>query len=226
MSWSLQDCQNQIASELDQSATAPASSSSDWLIRLNALNRANLDWANTSEWECLKKVHNGRVSLAGGASYILPVDFAKLDGFPIIMWDGSTANEFPVIDASKNSLHDESEKFVNIFDNMKDTKVMFIHANTLSSGASVQFTYYKSTATLSTASDVIECPDPTFLVQRALYYLYKSREDGRFPEAKVESDKILARMLENEASKGLAYEDRRIPNWNEERYSFRIGRDG
>ena len=226
MSWSLQDIQNQIAGEMDQSATAPTAGGTDWNIRLNAINRALIDWSVSNEWNALKVVHNGIISTStGNASYVLPTDFSKLESYPRIVSDGQAAYDFPVINPSKNNEHTDSEKFVNILGSNSGTKVMFIHTNALVSGASVQFIYWKSPATLSSATDISDCPDPTFLVQRALYLLYKGREDGRFPEAKVEADRILARMIENENSLGLAYEDRRVPNQLEEKYNFRIGRD-
>ena len=224
--WSVQDLQNQIASELDQSQVAPTAGGSDWNMRLNALNRSLFDWANSNDWESLKVVHNGIISTStGNASYVLPGNFSKIDGFPRIVWDGITLNEFPVVDPSKNTQYADSEKFVNILGNDADGKVMFIHS-TLVSGASVQFTYWKSPMTLSGATQTTECPDPTFLLQRALYYIYKGAEDGRFPEAKVESDRILARMIENENSLGVANKDRNIPNELTEKWHFRIGRDG
>ncbi len=225
MNWTLLDAETQIASEMDQSATAPTVGGTDWNIRKNALNRALFDWENTNDWDCLKVVHNGKISTStGNATYALPSNFKKLDGLPGIVWDGSTFNEFPVVDPSRNSLYFDTDKFVNIFDNSKDGKYMYIHGVTLISGASVQFTYYKSPQSLASAIDVIEVPDPTYLVQRALYYIYKGREDGRFPEAKVEAERILARMMENEASRGFAYKDRSIPNQLEDQ-GFRIGRD-
>jgi len=222
--YTLQDAQEQIASEMDQSATAPTAGGTDWNIRKNALNRALIDYENSSDWDNLKVVYNSKVTAAGFATLGLPTNFKKLDGFPGIVWDGSTFNEFPVVDPSTNRLYLDSDKYVNVFTNEGDGKYMYIHASTLSSGASVQFTYYKSPQSLASATNVIECPDPTFIVQRALYYIYKGREDGRFPEAKVEADRILARMIENEASRGLAYKDRSIQNQLEQK-GFRIGRD-
>lgn len=221
MSYSLQDAQEIISSEMDQSPTAPTNGGTDWNIRTNALNRALIDWENSNEWDALKVVYNSKVTVAGFATLGLPGNFKKLDGFPRIVWDGASCQDFQVIDPSINGQYTDSDRFVNVFDNSRDGKSMYIHANTLSSGASVQFTYYKSPMTLSSATDIIEVPDPTYVVQRALYYIYKGREDGRFPEAKVEADKILARMMENEASRGLAYKDRSIPVSS----GFRIGRD-
>lgn len=220
MSWSLYEIQKQIASEVDQSDSPPSEGSLDWNTRLSAINRSLIDWSNSNEWSCLKAVHNGLVSVSGGASYVLPVDFAKIQSYPRIVSDGSTMYEFPVVDPSKNTIYNDTDKFVNILGN----SVMYIHAPTLSSGASVQFVYWKSPASLASGSQVSEIPDPTYLVQRSLYYIYKGAEDGRFPEAKVEADRILARMIENENSQGLAYVDRNIPDQLGQR-NFRIGRD-
>jgi hypothetical protein len=224
MKYTLQDAQEQISSEMDQSPTAPTAGGTDWNIRKNALNRALIDFDNSNDWDCLKVVYNSKVTAAGFATLGLPADFKKLDGYPGIVWDGATFNEFQVVDPSTNRLYNDSDKYINIFDNPSDGKRMYIHASTLASGASVQFTYYKSPQSLASATNIIECPDPTYIVQRALYYIYKGREDGRFPEAKVEADRILARMIENEASRGLAYKDRSIQN-DLERRGFRIGRD-
>jgi hypothetical protein len=221
--WTVQTIQDQIALEVDQSSSSPTEGGTDWDIRVGLMNRSLIDWRDSYDWDSLKKVHNGLVSVSGGASYVLPTDFNKLDGYPRITWDGTTTDNFPVIDPSKNQNYVDSDNFVNLFTNGRDGKVMYIHSNTLSSGASVQFTYWKSPVSLASASDVIEVPDPTFIVQRSLYYLYKGREDGRFPEAKLESEKILARMIENENTRGYAYADRRIPNELNEKYSFRIG---
>lgn len=226
MAWSLLDLQNQIASEIDQSPTAPTQGGTDWNIRANALNRSLFDWSESYDWRVLLKVHNGVVSTStGNASYALPTDFRKLDGFPRITWDGTNTASFTPIDATKNIQYVDTDKYVNILGNDRDNKVLYIHVPTLSSGASVQFTYWKSPQSLASATNLTECPDPTFLVQRSLYYLYKGREDGRFPEAKEESDRILSRMIENENTLGQAHNDNRVPNWNESRYGFKIGRD-
>lgn len=221
MAWSLVDLQNQIANEMDQSATAPTTGGTDWNIRLNALNRSLFDWGEAYDWGVLKKVYNGLVSTSSAnASIAMPADFRKLDGFPVI-----AGEQFTPIDVTRNGEYSSIDKVVNILGNDRDNKVLFVRGASLSSGASIQFTYWASPVSLSTTTSLTECPDPTFLAQRALYYLYKGREDGRFPEAKVEADRILARMIENENTLGQAHSDNRIHNWNESRYGFKIGRD-
>jgi hypothetical protein len=223
--YTLQSLQDAISNEVDQSATGPTNGGTDWNIRLNLLNRAQKDWSETYDWSALLKVFNGNVTADSFVTLSLPVDFKKIDGYPLITWDGSSTNQFPVIDYSKRTQYSDSDRFVSILGNDSEGQSLIIHAGSLSSGASVQFTYYSSPVSLSSAGSLTQCPDGTYLIQRALYYLYKGREDGRFPEAKKEADKILARMIENQNTLGLAHEDNRIPRWEETHYSFRLGRD-
>lgn len=221
----LNDIQTLIAVEIDQSSSAPTDGGTDWNIRTSLINRSLKDWSESYDWKALLKTHNGLVSVAGLASYSLPADFKKLDGYPLITWDGSTTDEFPVIDQTKRTQYVDSDKYTYVMGNDSDGQFLYIHVSTLSSGASVQFTYYSSPVSLVSSGSISMCPDSTYLVQKTLYYLYKGREDGRFPEAKAEADRILARMIETENTLGQSHNDNRIPRWEESRYSFRIGRD-
>jgi len=207
----LQDIQTHIAFEIDGNATI-SSSSADWGSRIFPINRALFDWADTYDWKQLLKVHHGVVSTStGNASYAMPSNFRRMMGFPKIIYDGVTDTDFPIIAPYRNyEMNLNSDKFVNVIGNDKDGNTMVINAPTLASGASVQFTYYAFPASLASTGQITECPDPTFIIQRALYYIYKSREDGRFPEAKVESEKLLARMIENENNLGVGYADRYV----------------
>ena len=226
MSYSLQDIQNAIAAEVDQSATAPTAGSTDWLIRNNFINRSLIDWSESYEWEAMKKVHNGVISTStGNASYALPSDFKKIDGFPQITADGITTYSYPVNDPTNNTRYSGTDRLVNILGNNTDGKVMYILGGALSSGASVQFTYYASPQSLASATNIVPMKDPTYLVQRSLYYILKSREDGRFPEAKTESDRILMRMIEEENTLGQSNVNRSVSVFPEGYKSWRIGRD-
>lgn len=222
MAWTLQDIQQNIASETDGNATI-SSSSTDWANRLVPINRALFDWAETYDWRDLLKVHNGIISTStGNASYSLPADFRKMEGFPIIAVD-SSKNNFVVVDPGRNYQYNSRDKYVNILGNKATGQVMFINPSTLSSGTSVQFTYWANPMSLSSVGQIVECSDPTYVVQKALYYIYKSREDGRFPEAKTEADRIMSRLIENENTLGFGSVDRRVNSSAQS--SFRIGRD-
>ena len=226
MAWSVNDIQLQIASEIDQSDSTPDQGGTDWNIRLNYINRAQLDWAKSYDWSSLLKVHNGLVSTSSAnASYALPVDFEKIDGYAHIVADGSTTFDFPVDSPSRSNLYTSSDKWVSILGNARDNRVMYINSNTLVSGASVQFTYYAAPVSLASASQLVECPDPSYIVQRSLYYIHKSNEDARFPEAKAEADRILARLIESENTLPLSHMDRSVRRGIGRLASFRYGRD-
>lgn len=227
MSWTVTDIQNQIAHEIDQSASAPSEGGTDWNIRLGLINRSLRDWAETYDWDDLKKIYNGVISTStGNASLALPAGFRKLDEYPRIMSDGSTAYDFPQVDPSNNHRYVDTDKYVNILGDESNGRTMYIHAGTLVSGASVHFTYWAYPASLASASNVAEIPDASYLVQKTLYYIYKGREDGRFPEAKVEADRILARMIENQNSRGMASTDRRVGVYQDPYKTWRVGDSG
>lgn len=219
--WTVDEIQEQISSEIDQSSVAPTTSDTDWSIRLNLINRSLKDWADSYEWESLKKIYNGRISTStGNASVSLPSNFKKIDGYVRI-----PDYDLQIVNPTENLLYTDTDKYANVLGNEVDGKTLHINAGTLASGASIQFTYYAFPASLTTTTQVSEIPDPTYLVQRTLYYLYKGREDGRFPEAKVESDRILARMIENENTKGWGEKDRRVHVYSHPFRDFRVGRD-
>lgn len=219
----LTDIQTHIAFEIDGNATI-SSSSSDWGSRIFPINRAIKDWGDSYDWRELLKTHFGNITTAGNASYSLPSNFKRMMGFPKIIYDGVTDQDFPIISPARNyEMNLDSDKFVNLIGNDNSGQFMVINSPTLASGASVSFTYYASPVSLASTGQITDCPDPTYIVQRALYYIYKAREDGRFPEAKVEADRILSRMIENENSLGIGYADRYVQT--PIMRSFRIGRD-
>lgn len=227
MSWTVTDIQTAIANEADKSSTPPTTGDGEWTIRLNLINRALRDWAESYDWDTLKKIHNGAISTAtANASYSLPSDFRRLDSYVRIVGDGRSAFDYPADNVTENIKYNDTDKFVNILGNPASGYVMYINGGTLVSGASVQFSYYAFPATLATTTQVAEVPDPTFLVQRTLYYLYKVAEDARFPEAKQESDRILARMIENENVKGWGNSERSVKVFKHPYRNWRVGNNG
>lgn len=223
MAWTLYDIQKAIAYEVDGNASI-SPSSRDWGERLVPINRALIDWSEAYDWSQLKKVHNGLISTASAnASYAMPSDLRRLDGYPTITWDGRTTDNFKIVDPANNYQYGINDLYVNLLGSDSSGYVMYINAPGLVSGASVQFTYWAQPSSLTTQTQTTECPDPSFVSQKAMYYIYKQREDPRFPEAKSEADRILARMVENEATKGTGYVDRRVNS--SPLANFRIGRD-
>ncbi len=102
---------------------------------------------------------------------------------------------------------------------------MVVKGCDLTSGASVQVPYYSSAGSLASPANITLCPNPDYLVQRTVAYIWEAREDARFPQAKVEAEKILRNMIEYENVFGEAAVHSRVKVWEESHNDFRWGRN-
>lgn len=188
------------------------------------INMAQREWAETYDWRSLYREYNMVVSTStGNASIALPANFRKSAGTPQITYDGTTTLNFHEIRAEERTTQKASSKYVYFLGDQNTNFTMVINAGTLASGASVFVPYRASLASLVSPADIAMCPNPEYLVQRSLAYIWESRSDARFPQAKAESDKILQKMLEYEQTYGEGMIDS-IQTADEKYYNFRWGR--
>lgn len=227
MSWALSEIQNQIASEIDQDANAPAIDSNDYALRRTFINRSLQDWAETSDWPVLFTEFNSRTSVGSSLATIsMPTDFRKPSSFVKITWDGSSTVEYPEIDPKTIEQYLVTDKFIYFLKGSGPTVNMIIHPGSIVSGASIYIPYQRSPGSLASPVSTSVIPDDTYLVQKTLYYLYKATEDSRFQEADQKAELILQRMLESEFTVSVANQSDRIKTWLETKHSFRIGESG
>jgi len=186
---------------------------------------AQNEWAESYDWKCLYKEDNSVVSTStGNTSVALPSDFRKLAGQPKITYDGATTRDFSEIKPQQTRQYSSTSRYVYILGNPADNYTMVINAGTLASGASVMVPYYAAAASLASPVNITMCPNPEYLVQRTLAYVWESRGDERFPQAKLEADKQLKRMLEFEQTYGPGYYDRVRTHERTEWNNFRWGK--
>ena len=214
---------------MDQSSTAPTNTSNDWNLRLKYINMAQAEWAELYDWQALYKEFNTRTStISGNTSITLPTDYRKLASFPRISPDGVNAVDFPEVRPQEKSKYLSSDRFISILGDPNRNYTMVVHGGNsngqLVSGASIFVSYYASAVSLVSPADISMCPNPEFLVRRSVALLWESREDGRFPQAKQEAEKILQRMLEFENVHSEASTFDRVRTVEETRYNFRWGR--
>lgn len=220
---SLNDIIVKISAIVSQT-TDVTNTSDEYGLWRSYINMAQKEWAETYDWPSLYKEYNGLTTALGtsaqAATITLPADFRKLAGFPKITHSAATSDEYGQIDPEQKTRMASDAYYCFL---LKDggSNYLVVSPGTLSSGASVYVPYWRSPASLCSPTDIIDCPNPDYLVSRVIALIWESREDARFPQAKVEADKILARLLESEMAQGYAY-DQRITT-PEERRSFRIG---
>ncbi len=220
------DLQSRIASVVDLDVDAPTAGGDDWNLRLKFLNRAQSRWEEAYHWRALYKESYTNASLAtGNASISMPTDFKKLAGYPRIIRDSTEiSREYAEIDPQARGMYSEVERYCYVMGEESGGYNLIIHPGSMSSGASVYYPYWAHAASLASPANVSMCPDPEYLVTDAIGQLWESREDPRYPEMKLESDRRLAQMIENENTRGYGYDNKAsVPE--ETKYSFRMGRD-
>ena len=217
----LQEIQDRLSAALDQDSSVTAGAG-DWDLRLKYINMAQTEWSQFYDWQVLYKEYP--ISTGSLASITLPTDFRKLATYPRIYAD-NTIYQYDEVRPQERFEKESSSKYVYIMGNVKDGYTMVLNPQP-TSVVSISIPYYCTPASLASPSDVTVVPDGNYLVHRALAYITMGADDTRFTISAAEADKLMARMLEREAthSEG-AEEGSRIRTVEEKRYSFRIGRD-
>ncbi len=228
MALNVNELQSRVSSMVNQSVTPPTQGSDEWNLFLKFLNRAQDEFSELYDWQALFKEYSTLTSTStGNTSIAMPADFRKLASFPRITTDGDS-RDYAEIRPQERGNKISSDKFIYFLGNPNSSYTMVVHSGSsngqLSSGASIVVPYYSSLQSLASALDVTGVPDANYLVQRTVSLIWEAREDGRFPEAKAEAEKILQRMLERENVHSEASTASRVRT-SEELSGFRIGRD-
>jgi hypothetical protein len=207
MADNLQTIQDMIASEADQTAVKVVGDS-DWDLRNTYINWSQRDFGEAYNWRSLTKEVYSIISQAtGNATIPLPWDYRKPAGYFSAVWDGSITQEYTLIDITRKSQYSSEEKYVVEVGNPRNGYSFVANPPSFVSGASIHYTYHACLPSLASPADISMCPDAEYLVQRSLFYLYRARSDPRFQEAAARSDLILARLIENEESRGEAFDN-------------------
>lgn len=158
----------------------------------------------------------------GNASIVLPTDFRKLAGYPLITFDGTTTDQYPEVLPQEDG-YDANERRIWLLGNPNSRYIMRVFGATLASGASVKVPYFAAAVSLASPADISEVPNSEYLVQDCIAQLWESREDPRFPQAKADADRLLQNMLTFEQTHNKASDWNRVKTWEETKYGMRWG---
>lgn len=224
MSLNVTELQKRINAIVQEDSDSPTAGGEDWNLYLKYLNMSQTEWQESYEWPSLYKEVNTMTSQStGNVTVSMPSDFRKIDGFLKIVDGTNTTGTYSQIDPQKRDQFASTDKYFFVL-GYPGSYSMVINPGTHSSGASIFYSYWANANSLASPTDVSMCPEPDYLVQRSIAYLWETRDDPRFVQAKTESSRILTRMLENELTKGHSYDDR-IQTREEANFGFRLGRD-
>jgi len=220
------ELQSRVASVVDLDQNTSNLDSDDQALRRQYMNRSLTEWAEAHNWKQLFAEYNMRISTSSGnASVVMPNDFRKLAGYVKITHDGSTTDLFSDVRPEDDNQYVDTDKRVLVLGSPNGGYVLRVLGATLTSGASVKVPYYRSAASLATTTSIADVPNPEYIVQRTVAYVWEARGDERFPLAKAEAEKILANMIEyeNVFPRGADYDH--VKSVEQTRYNFRIGRN-
>ncbi len=223
---SLDNIQARVAAVADQNENTSDIDTADYSLRREYINMSQREWSETYDWQALYKENNSLISTnTANASVALPGDFRKLAAEPLITYDGATSSNFPEIRAQEIRTYDPTVNYVYILGNQADNYTMVVNTDAImASGASIHLPYYASPASLVSPANIAMCPNPEYLVQRTLAYIWEGQADVRFQQARAEADKILEKMLEFEQTFGESYYDRVNTTERNQFNNFRWGK--
>lgn len=222
MAYDTNEIQARVASLVDQSTTPPTAGGAEWNLRLKYINRAYEEWANAYEWEALRQTQYSTVTAS--ASISLPGNFHKMAAFPLLYNGVTGGEEWPEIQPNEKKLYSDTDKYFYLLGNRGNGFTMVWNPGTLASGASLFIQYYSFPSSLASPADVPVIPDPEFLVERSIAYVFESRSDARFQEIEAKAREKLLLMVDNENAKARTYKNT-IETPERLYFGFRFGRD-
>jgi hypothetical protein len=223
-----------IGATVNQDPTQPTDGGSDWLLWMNLLNRSQIEWAESADWEQLKKtVARSLVIPSGGsmASIGLPLDFRKLGGPVINYSSGVTGGEaWPELRPELQLEFKPTDKWFYVQgDPSAGYSLQWNPGSTVNvgaSGATISITYYSMPTSLTSSTQYPLVPDSEFLTQRTIAYVLEARSDPRYQDEEQKARERLLTMVGNaDDAKYTSYVSPQPVTNSLRRSSFRVGRN-
>ena len=220
---------------VNQSSTPPPDGNADWLLWLAFINRSQVEWAESNDWEQLKKTYYATVSLGTGysmASIGLPLDYRKLAG-PIVNWSSNISGGETWAEILPERKEEYSHDIDKVFWTQGDPSNGYsLQWNVVywtmagGSGATIEINYYSMPTSLASGTQYPVVPDSEFLTQRTIAYVLESRSDPRYQDEEQKARERLVQMIENaNAAKYNSYVNPIKILTPENKSNFRFGRN-
>ncbi len=217
-----------IGATVNQDPTPPSDGGADFMLWMSFLNRAQVEWAESYDWEELRKVFYPQIGGTTNVTIALPLDFRKLSA-PILNYsvgiqDGQPWMEEP---ADRLQFHNlQNDRFFVVTGEPFGGHFMQWYPATLASGASIAIPYYSMPTSLASATQIPVMPDSEYMAQRVIAYVLESRSDPRYQDEENKARERLLNMVNNaQVMKFNSYENPIRIMTSENRRAFRLGRN-
>lgn len=216
-----------VAATVNQEADSPSVGSAEYTLWIEYINRAIDEWGQAHDWDALRKTFFPEVIGIATASVRLPDNFRKLSG-PVKLHFANEENpkEFPIELPERTGMHNASSEYVTITGDSSVGQSLLFHPATLASGASLEVPYFSTPTYVSNATQITPVPDPQFLIDRVIAYIFESRSDPRFQIVESKARDKMLTMIENANAATYSSYSNQNPVLNTlGRIKFRMGRD-
>lgn len=224
---SVEEIMKQIAVTVNQEATAPTAGSDEYNLWLEYINRGVFEWANTTDWEALRRTFKPSVVGVSQATVSLPFDYNKLAASPRLYSGQDTeGTEFPEVMPEQKGLYTSVDKYFTQVGDISNGYSLIFHPATLASGASLVVEYFCMPTSLASPAQVPLVSDSQFLIDRSIAFIFEARSDSRFQTEEQKARDRLLTMVENaNASKFNSYSNSNPVMTTARKQGFRLGRD-
>lgn len=219
-----------IASSVNQEASAPSAGGAEFNLWLQFINRAIAEWSTVNDWEELRKKFYPVVTGVSQATISLPADFRKLADSPRLYFYNATQEDFediPQINEETRGIYQSTDKYFTQGGDTSSGFTFSFHPGTLASGASIEISYYSTPTSLASPAQIPVISDHQYIIDRTIAYIFEARSDPRFQQQESKARDKLLQMIENSnLSKYNSYSNPQyVMNGPLTRAGFRMGRD-
>jgi hypothetical protein len=169
---------------------------SDLLVRIQYINDALGEWADTYTWSDLKKTIYVNPTTASVTSIGLPGDFRQpLTPLVEYITNGVTI-PYTLINPSDRFSKDTTDNYSYVTGTILNKSLQI--PNGLISGTSLQIDYMCFPSSVATTTDYVPISSSQYLVKKVASMVFQSRSDSRYPLLQQEAQRLLSNAIEEQ----------------------------
>lgn len=182
----------------------PPSDDDEYITAMRLANEAINRWAfyDNTYWkelfQTLQLSEDGDSTVVSGQTdYEAPGDFQEAGGqIAIKDSDGKTVQTYRIIEPQEVQFQSDLGTYAYFTGDPANGYVLHLNPapDTSLSGNSIDYTYYKQPTIFTTGTDVSECPDPYFIVNRMLAQVFRANRNPYYQSAKNDAENALKQM--------------------------------
>lgn len=169
---------------------------SDLTVRIQYINDALGEWADTYTWSDLRKTIYVNPTTASTTSIGLPADFRE-PMTPLVEYTTNGVQiPYTLITPGERFSKDSTDKYCYVTGTILNKSLQI--PNGLVSGASLQFDYMCFPSSVATLTDYVPISSSQYLVKKVASMVFQSRSDSRFPLLLQEAQRLLSNAIEEQ----------------------------